>query len=34
LAGGKIRLEGAISKLDSDASGNDTLISPKLTGEA
>jgi len=34
LAGGKIRLEGAISKVDSDASGNDILISPQLTSKA
>jgi len=34
LAGGKLRLEGAISKLDGEASGNDTLISPQLTSKA
>jgi phosphoribosylglycinamide formyltransferase 1 len=34
LAGGKLRLEGAISKLDGDASRNDTLISPQLTSKA
>ena len=34
LAGGKLRLEGAVCKLDSDASGNDTLISPQLTNKA
>jgi phosphoribosylglycinamide formyltransferase 1 len=33
LAGGRLRLEGAICKLDSDASGNDTLISPQLTSK-
>jgi len=34
LAGGKLRLEGAVSKLDGDASGNDTLIAPQLTSKA
>jgi phosphoribosylglycinamide formyltransferase-1 len=33
LASGRLRLEGAICKLDSDASGNDTLISPQLTSK-
>jgi phosphoribosylglycinamide formyltransferase-1 len=34
LAGGKLRLEGAITKVDGDASGNDTLISPQPTSKA
>ena len=34
LASGKLRLEAAICKLESDASGNDTLISPQLTSKA
>jgi phosphoribosylglycinamide formyltransferase-1 len=34
LAGGKLRLEGAITKVDGDASGNDTLISPQPTSQA
>jgi phosphoribosylglycinamide formyltransferase-1 len=34
LASGKLRLEGAICKLGSEARGNDTLISPQLTCKA
>jgi phosphoribosylglycinamide formyltransferase-1 len=34
LAGGKLRLEGAITKVDGDANGNDTLISPQPTSNA
>jgi phosphoribosylglycinamide formyltransferase-1 len=31
LASGRLRLEGAICKLDGDASGKDTLVSPQPT---
>jgi phosphoribosylglycinamide formyltransferase 1 len=34
LAGGRLRLEGAICHLDSDVSGQDTLISPQPTSKA
>jgi phosphoribosylglycinamide formyltransferase 1 len=34
LASGRLRLEGAICKLECDAGGNDTLISPQLTSKA
>jgi phosphoribosylglycinamide formyltransferase 1 len=33
LASGRLRLEGAICKLQGNASGADTLISPQPTGK-